>query len=654
MESCLNLKNDSYIWSNDNSIEITDKDTEECLKHTLLEHFPDGSYKFLSYKSDILDYFYYKEKKCLEYIETITPNIKKKVLKQMFSENLYDFFVTQPDIQSRVAKIIKILNSIELEKCRSKDHFYDQLYDKFKTTCIPIFLIKDKLKILSIYLFMKDYILNFNNLVNKNADIKMIISLYKEMVESKRKIFEFKINFSYKFYQSLLDLFLLTNYSNYHCSIEIKDLINKCFTMIKNLFFKTQEDKNTIKNDYLEQTMNLSRGEVNKNLKISISNIKIRLNKTCEQKHEQLLIIIASYLYLVQNLLTPLFDLDNMLKKIYDTPLIMNLFYSVMKVIVSRFQYMELDLPALIGYLNCYTVINNTTLNQQFIVDTRVKNFDDYEESISNTKGDCFLNKFNSVKYKLLNINIGLFSNPYKIFDNFALIPFANQHYSNTVTILISGFLSETSDYVKDWKHIIHNGSKYSMYYSYKWPSGSRFKMLTKVLSLKKLNPFTKGVDYFLKSRSTAKYAGKLLGIILQSRQIFKNCLINLIGFSLGSHVIKYCLKEMENNNSQCLIHNVYFCGGATTFGNKEHWKKIFANQISGRIVNCYSNVDKILSLLYIQSAEKIPIGIGPVEIESDNFTIENYDLTELNMGHLSYRDNFDKIMKKIEYSSGI
>ena len=110
----------------------------------------------------------------------------------------------------------------------------------------------------------------------------------------------------------------------------------------------------------------------------------------------------------------------------------------------------------------------------------------------------------------------------------------------------------------------------------------------------------------------------------------------------------------MENNNSQCLIHNVYFCGGATTFGNKEHWKKIFANQISGRIVNCYSNVDKILSLLYIQSAEKIPIGIGPVEIESDNFTIENYDLTELNMGHLSYRDNFDKIMKKIEYSSGI
>ena len=69
---------------------------------------------------------------------------------------------------------------------------------------------------------------------------------------------------------------------------------------------------------------------------------KIRLNKTCEQKHEQVLIIIASYLYLVQNLLTPLFDLDNMLKKIYDTPLIMNLFYSLMKVIVSRFQYMEL------------------------------------------------------------------------------------------------------------------------------------------------------------------------------------------------------------------------------------------------------------------------------------------------------------------------
>ena len=33
--------------------------------------------------------------------------------------------------------------------------------------------------------------------------------------------------------------------------------------------------------------------------------------------------------------------------------------------------------------------------------------------------------------------------------------------------------------------------------------------------------------------------------------------------------------------------------------------------------------------------------------MESDKFTIENYDLTDLNMGQLSYRDNLDIILKK-------
>ena len=180
------------------------------------------------------------------------------------------------------------------------------------------------------------------------------------------------------------------------------------------------------------------------------------------------------------------------------------------------------------------------------------------------------------------------------------------------------------------------------MNYGYKWPRGSEVKLLCNLLSIKKVSIMNKAKHYFIKNKFRAKYAGKLLALILLSRQIFKNCTINLVGFSLGCHVIKYCLKELENSGSECLINNVYIFGGATFFG-----KNVFTNQICGRIVNCYSQADEILKKLYSLSTGQNAIGSNPINMESDKFTIENYDLTDLNMGQLSYRDNLDIILKK-------
>ena len=45
--------------------------------------------------------------------------------------------------------------------------------------------------------------------------------------------------------------------------------------------------------------------------------------------------------------------------------------------------------------------------------------------------------------------------------------------------------------------------------------------------------------------KQKAEYSGKLLSIILLSKKFFGDLKINLVGFSLGCHVIKYCLKEI-------------------------------------------------------------------------------------------------------------
>ena len=671
MESTLNVLIDKSLWNSSNSFEITEQDTEECLKQTMYKYFPGGDYSFLQQKTDILIYFYNNEEDCLKYIETIKPNIKKKVLKQTFLENLYNFFIYQPDIQSQTSEIIQTINSIKLEKCQSKEDLYEQLNKELQTKNIPMFLIKEKLKILSIYLFMNNYVLNFFDLINKNIDVKELIFFYNEIEENKRHIFEFQIPFPDKFYQDLFDLFIMSNYLNYHRSKGIKNVFNNYYIIIRDLFCKNQQDNNTTKIEYLNALINLSINEINQKLETTITNIKNALNQTHKVAFQQLLIIIASYFHLVKNTLIPLFDIDNVEKESINTPIFMNLFYSVMRVIISHFQYMKLDLPALIGYLDCYTVLNHNLSKKQSIIDTRLFTFNDLEILFSNTHKNIF-NRFDSIRKKLLNKTaaspklegknienavLHLLNEPPRsinCLNTFELFPFATQHYSNTITILISGFLSESSNYLKDWKHIIHNGSKYSMYYGYRWPSGSELKLVYNLLSLNKMGLIKRGKQYFIKNKYKAKYAGKLLGIIIQSRQIFKNCKINLIGFSLGCHVIKYCLKEMENNKSDCLINNVYLFGGATYFGNSFLWENIFANQISGRIVNCYSQVDEILKRLYSLSTGQNAIGNDPIEIESEKFKIENYDLTDLNIGHLSYRDNLDMILKFINYSASI
>jgi hypothetical protein len=241
--------------------------------------------------------------------------------------------------------------------------------------------------------------------------------------------------------------------------------------------------------------------------------------------------------------------------------------------------------------------------------------------------------------------------------EKIQLIPFSPIIYTNSITILVSGFGSEEDNHIDSWKNLIGEGIKNNLFYFFQWPGESFFKIIIKSINITEIikgNFDSNLPQIFLTAKKKAKISGKILALILLSKKFFKNFQINLIGFSLGTHVIKHCLKELiDNNCGGNLINNVMFLAGATTIENKNKWNKYFNKIISGRIINCYSQKDKVLKYLYNICVNKEPIGNYELicnDINNFNNRVENYDFTDLELGHLDYRDNLRIIMQKVKF----
>ena len=245
-------------------------------------------------------------------------------------------------------------------------------------------------------------------------------------------------------------------------------------------------------------------------------------------------------------------------------------------------------------------------------------------------------------------------SNIYYYANYIRLSPFQKYMSSNVVTIFVSGFGSENDIHCLEWKKYIENDKQNSTYYFYHWPSGSLAKIFIKSLPLdiKGIKMDSDLPKAFIDSKNKAKCTGKLLSIILSSRLFFGYRQINLVAFSLGNHVIKNCLKELSNrDDGKMVINNVTFMAGATTFRDRLKWYNIFNKVVAGRIVNCYSKVDYILKYLYSNCTGNQPIGNNHIDIndgKGGKNIIENYDLTDLNIGHLDYRKKSSDILKRI------
>ena len=137
--------------------------------------------------------------------------------------------------------------------------------------------------------------------------------------------------------------------------------------------------------------------------------------------------------------------------------------------------------------------------------------------------------------------------------------------------------------------------------------------------------------------KKVSKFYGKLLAYIITSREIFSFQTINLVGYSMGCNVIKYCLIEMNKINKKIknfdIINNVIFIGGSINI-KMDKYPDIFDN-IAGKIVNVFSITDKNL-LEYNKTA----IGLKEIETPKESINkcqIINYNLSKKNIKQDDY-----------------
>ena len=212
--------------------------------------------------------------------------------------------------------------------------------------------------------------------------------------------------------------------------------------------------------------------------------------------------------------------------------------------------------------------------------------------------------------------------------------------YSTQITIVIDGPLStdiqfETNDNSLSHKDIFctfftNNIYTNSDFYLYDWQS-MNYKEIARI-------------------KKISKFYGKLLAYIIATREIFTFQTINLVGYSMGCNVIKYCLLELNkiNKKMNCfdIINNVIFIGGCVNIKIDKN-PEIFEG-VAGKIINIFSKVDKDL-IQYNKNA----IGLKEIEIPKEfekKYQIINFDLSKKNIRQDDYFYQLPNILFKNAY----
>ena len=212
--------------------------------------------------------------------------------------------------------------------------------------------------------------------------------------------------------------------------------------------------------------------------------------------------------------------------------------------------------------------------------------------------------------------------------NDLKLIPVVKSDISSTqITIIIDGSLSNDILLLSNNKELSHkdifcsfftnNIYTNSDFYCYDWQS---------------IN-----YDEISQTKKVSKFYGKLLAYILISREIFTYQTINLVGYSMGCNIIKYCLIELnklkKEDNYLDLINNIIFIGGCINIKFDKH-PNIF-EAITGKIINVFSKADKDLI-----EYNKTAIGLSPLKTKDEivnKYQINNIDLTIKNIKQNDY-----------------
>ena len=676
------------------NFEINISEIFNLLEITVRKYFRSIDYNFITSPQNLLSYFYFNEKECIMKIKDLKDisYSKKKFYKGLIYESISEEFSQSPEkLTKPVFEGIEKIRETLYKKEKSNEEinlkiFYTLAEDILGTKEVPKFLVRKDIK----YIKFRE---NYKNKEKKRPEFEEIIEYYKKIKQGQLKPFDYIYNKS-----KLFDIFVISN------SKEIlkNDITNKIFLDNYNEILSWFNlDLNTRGYDYVfSNFIKISSFELNGLLENLFIPLNIELDN--EQCGENLyLILISSFFYCIlhkmKDTIEVSIDKDKKNKNCNNDDIIINLNNSritkfltnVANVLISNTKNCKYSIKILINELYRYIMSDNNNINnnennlinQINSINNNNNNIYSQEENIDydfkmieelilGSDDNNLKERFKSIKSKLtlepfsfgpsffgiiFKRVVNVITSQFYYYANFIrLSPFQRYISSNVITILISGFGSENDIHSLTWRKYIETNPYDSNYYFYHWPGDSLAKIVIRSLpwSYKGLKLDSDLPQVFLDAKKKAIHCGKMLAIILKSNLFFQNRQINLVAFSLGNHVVKHCLKELSNyNDAKCIINDVTFIAGATTFKNKLNWYNRFNKIIGGRIVNCYSEKDWVLDFLYSNCTGNKPIGSHKIDINDGiggKNLVENYDFTDLNMGHLDYRNNFDKVIQRI------
>ena len=696
-----NSKSEATILMLSDSLNhINNKNIFEALKeYYLLETTYIGVIKKQKFDSvitqkklyDLFNKYYY----CSNDINIIRE--RRKVEKDI--KKAFNSFLISPEFYSIIEKLFadESETMYEMDKYSIIKGIHKTLYDKIiksiqnstSYNIIPNFLIYYDKKLLNYRvndIIRHQYSFNFTDKHQNKIEYKYLVKHYQIFSQNPNIIFD-KNLFSEDFRIKLFKLILLTNYKflknnknageyfkerfiNYMILMKIYDHykeINSEFDLIMKAEDKQNENElNKLKLELENELFNQENDNKSENKDINIINNDITNSLKINKKYLKLLFslsVLFNKIVIFKELIQEeKNENENDIININDKKYVVK--------IVSKLKYSAISRQILLNILNIFEEEKSFLYN--YLIDTYI-----YENIMKNNNRHLYLK--NREKEKIIlnlqdilqriqkneknkkdfetfyNANISIFTQPkltvsflgglfggkipnsiktekgkeiYYNINDLKLIPVVKSDINSAqITIIVDGSIFNDILLISNNKELSHkeifcsfftnNEYNNTDFYCYDWQS----------------------INYEENSQTkkVAKFYGKLLAYIIISREIFTFQTINLIGFSMGCNIIKYCLLEINKLNEKSIysdiINNVIFIGGCTNIKMDKH-PNIFES-IVGKIINIFSKTDKDLI-----EYDKTAIGLNPLETKNENvdkYQIINIDLSLKNIKQNDY-----------------
>ncbi len=274
-------------------IKIDGKNTEAnineillMLENTIQINFDKNEYTKIKTSKELLNYFYSKEKSCLNKLDVYHKS-KKKLYKIIIYESINEIF---KQCQEGLTKeIMDKLNEIrkDIKKNNySLDDFYKKLEEKLGNKNIPKFLIRKDLK------YVK-----FTEKIKKNEEyqLKIVLEYYQQLVN--QRIIPFN---GFKDKNLLFNVFVLSNAKEIGNDKLIEEIFCANYAEIRSWFGLSQDFENY--QNIFSNFIDIQEIEQKDFLNLFINQIEELINQNKNEKDLYLLIITSFFYCIVHNL----------------------------------------------------------------------------------------------------------------------------------------------------------------------------------------------------------------------------------------------------------------------------------------------------------------------------------------------------------------